>query len=71
MSQFDDHSGSAPARAHKMSAESFVAALAANVNQMSAEALKAYVVNTLPLVGDPSTGRAAGGHGGGGQFGDH
>jgi hypothetical protein len=70
MSQFDDYSGSAPARTPSMSAEAFVAALAANVSHMSAEALQAYVRNTLPLVGYPKTAQAPG-HAGGGQYGDH
>lgn len=71
MSQFDDYSGSASAQATKLSAESFVASLAANVGHMSAEALKAYVVNTLPLVGYPKSTGVVGTQGDGGQFGDH
>lgn len=71
MSQFDEHSGCTPAQSHTMSAESFVAALAANVSHMSAEALRAYVVSTLPMVRYAGASRTAGNQGGNGQFGDH
>jgi hypothetical protein len=70
MSQFDDYSGSTPSRVPQMSAESFVAALAANVGHMSAVSLQAYVRSTLPLVGCPQASTAPS-SGSGGQFCDH
>jgi hypothetical protein len=55
MSQFDDYSGSSQRAPQKISAESFVATLAANVNnpKMSAEAFREFVRTTLPIVNYP------------------
>lgn len=70
MSQFDDFSGSYSVQPTSMSAEAFVAALAASVSHMSGEALKAYVLKTLPLVGHPNAVKVSAPCGNG-QFGDH
>lgn len=63
MSQFDDYSPSS-SRSRQISAASFVATLAANVDnpQMSSDAFRELVRNTLPIVDYPGGGDSASRH---------
>ncbi len=61
MSQFDDYPSQRPTSGQRISAESFAATLAANVDnqRMSADAFRELVRSTLPIVEYPRNQAAA------------